>query len=381
MIIHLFNSTLVSGPETLVLPALRKIQEATCVIFLSETRRTSESMNPIQYAESLSLRTHSIRVTGRYDRNAVHQLSSLLHQLEPRIVHAHDVKASFFLMKAVEKMKPRSFQLFSTHHGVAARPGWKVKLYEQIYTHLVLPKFDRVLCVCTSDRNVLIRRGLDPRRVSVHLNGVNRNLVNLKDRGLASRRVRAQWQLSHRGISADALIIGVVGRLAPEKRHDKILLTTLEIKKMQPNLDWHLLCFGTGPLASPLKTLAKKLDLENQVHWMGYRNAVGNEMAGFDLLFSLSDHEGLPINLLEAGWAGTPILATAVDGNLDLISSPEEGILVHPHYSCAEIAREALELTRDQERQRRMSQAIQTRVQTQFSESSWLSTLLELYSE
>ena len=55
MIIHLFNSGSVSGPERLVLPALQGLDDVT-VVFLVEERLGAKRLAPVRYAESLGLR-------------------------------------------------------------------------------------------------------------------------------------------------------------------------------------------------------------------------------------------------------------------------------------------------------------------------------------
>ncbi len=58
---------------------------------------------------------------------------------------------------------------------------------------------------------------------------------------------------------------------------------------------------------------------------MGYRDDVGRELAGLDLVLSFSKAEGLPINLIEAGWAGTPVMSMLVGGVKDLIPGDSFG--------------------------------------------------------
>ena len=60
---------------------------------------------------------------------------------------------------------------------------------------------------------------------------------------------------------------------------------------------WHL--------EKSLQESAPRAGLEKRLVWMGYRKNVGAELAGLDLLLSFSKAEGLPINLIEAGWAAT----------------------------------------------------------------------------
>src|SRR5262249_23725343 len=137
-----------------------------------------------------------------------------------------------------------------------------------------------------------------------------------------------------------------------------------ELDRLEPGLPWQLALFGTGPLERDLQALGKNLALEGRLRWMGYRSGVGNELAGLDILLSISPAEGLPINLIEAGWAGTPVFATAVDGNLDLIPSRAEGHLFAVNRPPLEIASELRELIKDDSTRQTMGRRFQERVCT-----------------
>ena len=114
---------------------------------------------------------------------------------------------------------------------------------------------------------------------------------------------------------------------------------------------------------------------------MGYRGSVGNELAGFDLLVSLSFAEGLPINLIEAGWAGTPVLATWVDGNRDLLPSSQYGVLVSAQASRERTQEALFEILASPSRRKTMGQYFQKRVMENFSGQIWLKQLLKTYEE
>jgi L-malate glycosyltransferase len=379
-IVHLFNSSIVSGPETLVLPALPGLGRRVIVIFLAEARREQESRGPIEYARSLGLETRAVTVRSRIDFKAIGELRKLLREIAPQVVHAHDVKASTYLA-ASGLGRRRSYRIFSTHHGVRGRSGWKAKAYESFYCRLVLPFFDRILTVCSSDRSHLARRGVALSRIRVHLNGVDRRFVAPEERQREAQRIRAAWGLRERGVSSNSLVVGFLGRIAPEKRLDRILDLCVELSKLGAGLEWRLVVFGRGPLEEELKQRTSLLGLTSRVLWMGYRAGVGDELAGFDVLLSYSDAEGLPINLIEAGWAGTPVFATAVDGNLDLIPSRAEGWLVPVTREPAEAARELLGLLKDSKTRAEIGKKFQERVRDGFSGKRWLQDLRKLYEE
>lgn len=379
MIYHIFNSSLISGPETLAMPALAEIKERAQIIWLREDRISDEKqMHVAAYMQALGLTYHTIAVRSRFDKNAVTQLTELLQATpDVEVAHSHDVKASFYLLKASEKIHNRKFQMISTHHGVFARSGFINHCYEVFYTRFVLPKFDRTLTVCSSDRDVLIRRGLDPKKVIAHLNGVTRNRISQMERTQAQTKIRASWNLN---IFEDTFVFGVAARLDKEKRHSLILDVAYEVKKQAPNFNFVILCFGRGPLEETLKNKTEMLRLQNNILWQGYRPNLGQEFAGFDALLSLSMAEGLPINLIEAGWAATPVFASNVNGVADLVTSPELGVLVKVDENVKAIASKLIGFAASKEKVVKMGLNFQAHVEKNFSQENWLKRLFEIYS-
>jgi len=379
MIYHIFNSSLISGPETLAMPALAEIKTQAQIIWLREERISDEKQKHVaSYMESLGLTYHTITVRSRFDKAAIANLAELLKTTANlEVAHAHDVKASFYLLKASEKIQARKFQLVSTHHGVFARSGFINHCYEQFYTKFILPKFDRTLTVCTTDRDVLIKRGLDKNKVTVHLNGVTRTRISQEERAQVQKKIRQSWGLQ---IDQETLVFGIAARLDKEKRHSLIVDVAHDLKTHFPAFKFVFVCFGRGPLEESLKNKTKLLRLENKILWQGYRPYLGQEFAGFDVLLSLSMAEGLPINLIEAGWAATPVFATSVNGVADLVTNESLGATVNVTETAKTIAPKLVRFAASKEQLAKVGLNFQAHVEKNFSQQVWLKRLFEIYS-
>lgn len=353
--------------------------------FLRELRRGHEASAPIDYAKSFGLETFEIKVRAPLDWSAIRELAESLEKKGPALVHAHDVKASTYLVLAtlyLRLCRPASvtWKLVSTHHGIHGRNGAKIRIYELIYRWLVLRAFDAVLCVCSSDRKILIEQGLKPERVFAHLNGVDRPEVTAQARPSRQAEIRGKWERDF-GIRLEGKkVLGVAARLAGEKNHSLLLKALFRLKGQ--NQDWVCICFGVGPLESRLRDMTRSLGLERFVYWGGYRVDLTDEMAGFDCLLSLSLGEGLPVNLLEAGWARTPILATAVDGVLDLLPSEDvelSSLRLAESLTPNDISLAIRGLVFDSKREKKLSDVYSNRVRNHFSGEIWRTCLFEIY--
>lgn len=390
MIVHVFNSSLISGPETLVLPALsslHKTKQEVKIIWLKESRIAENKQQHVaDYFQKLRLPYVTVPIKKRFDKSAIQNLSqtllSLSQQNQLQVAHAHDVKASMYLLKASQLLKTRTFNLVSTHHGVHARSGIKNYLYARYYENFILPYYDQTLVVCSSDKQLLINRGLKENQVTIHLNGVTRPKISLYERSHVQNEIRKKWQLDQfikTDLSDKPLIIGVAARIEVEKQHSLILEVFRQLKINSPELKWHLLCFGRGQLEYLMKEKTQQLGLNDVVTWMGYRAGLSEEFAGFDVLLSLSKAEGLPINLIEAGWAGTPVFATAVDGVTDLISNSSLGELVPLNTAVNLLAEKLNKFMMNPAHLREIGKNFQNHVEINFSQDHWLRELLKIY--
>ena len=97
--------------------------------------------------------------------------------------------------------------------------------------------------------------------------------------------------------------------------------------------DFHI--FGDGPLRSQLEALSSSLHTESIIHFEGHCDNVVQKLKTLDALLITSDHEGLPMILLEAMALGIPIIAHAVGGIPQLLNQGSCGLLVNNHTAAA----------------------------------------------
>src|SRR5262249_25451084 len=164
---------------------------------------------------------------------------------------------------------------------------------------------------------------------------------------------------------------------AAEKRPGRALAVAQALAEIDPALRWHIVCFGTGPLEAELRARTSAMGLDGRVSFPGFRAGIGDELAGFDVLLSVSDAEGLPITLIEAGWAAMPVLATRVGGVAEVVG--DAGVLVAPTDPPALLAGALHGLLVSGDERARLGRALQARVEASFSRAAWVERLREVY--
>jgi glycosyltransferase involved in cell wall biosynthesis len=174
--------------------------------------------------------------------------------------------------------------------------------------------------------------------------------INSKPNRTDREAVRAEFN-----ISQQVPLVGSLGRLTPQKGYDMLL----EALASLPNKDIQALVAGTGEQMQELKQLAKRLGIHQRVQFVGFRKDADRILSAFDVYVQPSRFEGMPIAVLEAMAAGCPIVASAVDGNRDLIEDGVTGWLVQPEDTDALCNALKAALSNNEEAKKRGSAAFQ----------------------
>ena len=162
------------------------------------------------------------------------------------------------------------------------------------------------------------KTGLDPEKFSVIYNG-----VDLKRFEVDSIRPQLCEQL---GVSASAKIVTMVGRLTPSKNYPMLLRLAKRAKEEGFNI--HFLIVGHGAQENELKELAKTLNVEQVVHFLGLRHDIPAILKSSDIFCYTTLFEGFPNALLEAMAARLPIITTDFDGVQELITDGQSGKVI-----------------------------------------------------
>jgi glycosyltransferase involved in cell wall biosynthesis len=171
-------------------------------------------------------------------------------------------------------------------------------------------------------------------------------------------------------------LVGVVGRLSPEKGVDVFLAACRAL--VQRGVAFSAVVAGDGPQRRQLETQRDALGLRESVHFVGTVSALEPLYSHLDLLVIPSRSEGLPNVLLEALRADVPVVATRVGAIPEVLDSPLAGALVPPGApdAMADAIERSLTVEKDGD-----ASAARRAIAERFSLPRRLAAHLELYAD
>jgi polysaccharide biosynthesis protein PelF len=176
-------------------------------------------------------------------------------------------------------------------------------------------------------------------------------------------RIRAEL-----GIAESTPVIGWVGRLDEKKRVEDFIAAAATVYRERP--DTRFLVVG-GPdafmpeYAEKLKRLAQDSNLKHSLHFLGDRRDVPAILAAMDIFTWLSEGEGMPHVIAEAGAAGLPVIATPDNGAVQQIDDEVSGLFV-PHRAPDAVAAAMLRLLAAPSLRQQLGTALRAKVESTY---------------
>ena len=258
------------------------------------------------------------RAIGANDLRSIVEIRKLVKKYNPDIVYAHSSKAGAITRVADIGLK---------NHCVYNPHGWAFNMRcsdkkRMMYTAIekIAALFcDKIICISDAEKqSALDKKICREDKLQVIFNGVDIESYESGARGAIKRR--------DLNIPKDAFVVGMVGRISPQKAPDVFVKMAKQVKDEVPNA--HFIIVGKGNQEDEIRKYAEDNGLSDNLHITGWVDNPMSYVELFDVACLLSRWEGFGLVLPEYMMASKPIVASKVDAIPNIIRDGENGLLV-----------------------------------------------------
>lgn len=329
------------------------------------------------------------RYIGLFNFSAYFKLKRILKTYNPDIVHIH---SAYYNLSPLVLKPLKEYPTVYTIHNYILNCMNGIKFLEnstkEICGHQINCECYKQKCVTKRDyyyqllKRKLFRHYLKNVDLFIACSSFGAKLMNQDG--------YTNVKMINHGIDVDKLPIITynnsntllfLGRLVEEKGVDYLIKAMYLIIKKIPNVK--LLIIGDGDQYSKLQELAKSLNLEKSVQFLGKipNKNVAKYIKQSKIMFVPSVWpDNSPIVIYEAMKYGKPVIASKVGGIPDLVTHNKTGFLVNSKNS-EEIAEYSVKLLTNPKLLKRSSEESQKRLQTKFTMEIHLANIMDIYKQ
>ena len=312
---HIASGDQWAGAEVQIATLLRALRANTefdiSAVLLNQGRLAKELQDAGIAVQIIAEREHGFVSTLRL---AV----EFLRERNVRIVHSHRYKEN--LLAALLAQRCGIPVQVRTAHG---RPepfrGWKG------LRHGMIDAVDRWSGRLMANAVVAVSDGMAPSLAATY---GEQKIVTIRN-GIETSRVYSRYARADARTQlrlADAPVVGLVGRLVPIKRLDLFVRMAEKVSRQMTSVQFVIV--GDGPERTTWIEQVRTAGLSQKVRFLGHREDVYDVLRALDVLVMCSDHEGMPMALLEAQWLGVPVVGRRVPGVSEILRNEWNGLCV-----------------------------------------------------
>ena len=291
-VMHVLNSRIYSGAEKVVCQIIKSFRGDVEMVYCSPDSDIVRQMLQEQGVTFVPLQTMSTA-----------ELKRVIAQQKPDLIHAHDMRASFFSALCCGKIPLVSH----IHNNAYDARGLSPKTIAYLLAGF---KASHILWVSNSSFEGYAFHKLFAKKSSVLYNIIDTEAIFEK---------KAQDENTY---DYDMIY---VGRLTFQKDPQRLMRLCARLKADKPDLKVAIV--GTGELETEVKQLCEELQIADNVHFLGFQTNPIKMIHDSKAMILTSRWEGTPMCALEAMALGTPVVSTPSDGMTDLLDDGVNGYL------------------------------------------------------
>ena len=302
-VMHVLNSRIYSGAEKVVCQIIKSFRddENMEMVYCSPDSEIVRQMLDEQGVTFLPISEMSTK-----------ELRRVIAEQKPDLIHAHDMRASFFSALCCGKTPLVSH----IHNNAYDARGLSPKTVAYLLAGF---KAKHIFWVSNSSFEGYAFHKLFAKKSSVLYNIIDTEQIFEKKAGDGNT------------YGYDMIY---VGRLTYQKDPQRLMRLCAKLKESKPDLNVAIV--GTGELEEEAKALCAELGIRDNVHFLGFQSNPIKMVHDSKAMILTSRWEGTPMCALEAMALGTPVVSTPSDGMKDLLDDGINGYLTDDDAVMAE---------------------------------------------
>lgn len=292
-VLHVLSSRIYSGAEKVACQIIKSFwQKGVEMVYCSPNSDIVQQMLEEQDVTYLPMENMGIK-----------ELSRVIRQVQPDVVHAHDMRASLFSALCCGNIPLVSH----IHNNAYDARGLSPKTVGYLLAGF---KAKKILWVSRSSFE-----GYAFHRFFANKSSVLYNIID-------EEQILAKKAQDENAYDYDMIY---VGRLTYQKNPQRLMRLCAQLKQERPKLKVAIV--GTGEMEQESKDLCAKLGIEENVHFLGFQSNPMKMVSDSKAMILTSRWEGTPMCALEAMALGTPVVSTPSDGMKDIVVDGVSGYL------------------------------------------------------
>ena len=371
VVMHVLHTLKRGGAETLVHRLVDTLNDRYRFVIAS-----LDELGPLeQELRDLGAEVHLVGRRPGFDTGCGKRLASIVSAAGADVIHAHQYTPFVYSALAKKRLGGASKLIFTEHgrHN-PDRPRLRRVAVNRLW---LTRQADRLTAVADAVRHALVdNEHMPSQRIELIRNGVSIE----KFRPIEHESQHTQTMALRRslGVEDHQSLVLQVARLRPVKNHEAAIDALGRLRGMR--CDAVLVLAGDGPLQSQMEKHAQDAGLSGSVRFLGSRDDVADLWRAADVGLLTSKSEGLSVAAMEAHASGTPMVATDVGGNGEIIDHGTTGLLTTPDNENA-IAHALFGVLMNDGLRMRMASDARRRAELVFDESIMHAGYDRLYSE
>lgn len=324
-ILHIISGDIFAGAEMQVLQTILALKRSGlsvyCLLFNNGELH--------QQLVNNSIPTFIINEKNSSTFSIIIKAAKTIQNVKPDIIHVHRGKEH--LVGIFSRLLTfRSSPLFRTVHGLTGKSTsnnlikrFKWNFINRLESILLRYFTNRIIAVSNDMYTNIAQLNVNSLKITKIYNSIDIASINSIQQSSNDNTRTRFGNSSH-------FWVGTAARLVVVKNLSLFIDAANLLNISKPDT-FKFSIFGDGPLRQDLQKRIDNHKLSTCFTLHGFEKHITPVISSFDLFLLCSNHEGLPMALLEAMALGIPVICTAVGGMKEIITHNTNGLLIPPN--------------------------------------------------